>query len=79
MMVEPRHRTMSTPHSGILIIQARCEETSSQPLRAHLRLTTEISSGLEASMTLTQVAPVGTIVETWLNNLLTSKRPSNRR
>lgn len=30
-------------------------------------------------MTLTQVAAVGTIVETWLNSVLGSKRPPNRR
>ena len=70
---------MSTPHTGLLIIRARCEETSSQPLRAHIRLTTDISSGFEASMTLTQVAAVGTLVETWLNHILATKRPPHRR
>lgn len=70
---------MSTPHTGLLIIRARCEENSSQPLRAHIRLTTDTSSGFQASMTLTQVTAVTKIVETWLNNILTSKRPPNRR
>ncbi len=70
---------MSTARTGLLIIRARCEETSSQPLRAHIRLTTDISAGFEASMTLTQVGAVGKTVETWLNDILASKRPPKRR
>ncbi|MDQ3224286.1 MAG: hypothetical protein M3Q75_12575, partial [Gemmatimonadota bacterium] len=61
---------MPTARTGLLIIRARCEETSSQPLRAHIRLTTDISAGFEASMTLTQVGAVGKTVETWLNDIL---------
>jgi hypothetical protein len=61
---------MSPPRTGLLIIRARCEETSSRPLRAHIRLTTDISSGFEASMTLTQVAAVGKTVEGWLEDIL---------
>ena len=69
---------MSTARTGLLIIRARCEETSPQPLRAHIRLTTDISSGFEASMTLTQVAAVSKTVETWLDDILT-KQPRKRR
>jgi len=64
---------MSIARTGLLIIRAHCEETSPQPLRAHIRLTTDISSGFEASMTLTQVAAVSRTVETWLNDILASK------
>jgi len=70
---------MPTARTGLLIIRARCEETSSQPLRAHIRLTTDISSGFEASMTLTQVAAVGKTVEAWLEDILASKQPPKRR
>jgi hypothetical protein len=70
---------MSTAHTGLLIIRARCEETSFQPLRAHIRLTTDISSGFETSMTLTQVAAVSKTVETWLDDFLTTHQPPKRR
>jgi hypothetical protein len=70
---------MPTPHTGLLIIRARCEENSSQPLRAHIRLTTDITSGFEASMTLTQVKAVGKTVETWLDDILAGERPPKRR
>lgn len=71
---------MPTPRTGLLIIRARCEENSSQPLRAHIRLTTDIASGFEASMTLTQAKAVGKTVETWLDDILAaSERPPKRR
>jgi hypothetical protein len=70
---------MPTPRTGLLIIRARCEETSARPLRAHIRLTTDIASGFEASMTLTQVDAVGKTVETWLNDILNDTRPPKRR
>jgi hypothetical protein len=70
---------MPTPRTGLLIIRARCEEKSSQPLRAHIRLTTDITSGFEASMTLTQVRAVGKTVETWLDDILAGERPPKRR
>lgn len=64
---------MTTSRTGLLIIRARCEETSPQPLRAHIRHTTDISSGFQASMTLTQVAAVSKTVETWLDDILANK------
>lgn len=70
---------MPTARTGLLVIRAHCEENSSRPLRAHIRLTTDISSGFEASMTLTQVAAVGKTVETWLEDILTTHRPRKQR
>jgi hypothetical protein len=70
---------MSPARTGLLIIRARCEESSSQPLRAHIRLTTDISAGFEASMTLTQVGAVGKTVDTWLEDILAGKQPPKRR
>jgi hypothetical protein len=37
--------------TGLFIIRAWIEEGSSEPLRAHIRLTTDVSSGFEDSMT----------------------------
>ena len=61
---------MSASRTGLLIIRAWIEERSSEPLRAHIRLTTDVSSGFEETMTLSQVPAVCEAVETWLGNLL---------
>ena len=69
---------MPTARTGLLIIRARCEETSSRPLRAHIRHTTDISTGFQASMTLTQVTAVNKTVDTWLHDILTDTQPPTR-
>jgi hypothetical protein len=61
---------MNTFPTGVLIIRAWIEEGSAEPLRAHVRLTTEISSGFEQSMTLSQVDAVCQAVERWLRDIL---------
>jgi hypothetical protein len=55
---------------GLLIVRVWIEEGSSEPLRAHIRLTTDVSSGFEQGMTLSQVPAVCLAVETWLGNVL---------
>ena len=52
------------------------EEGSSEPLRACIRLTTDVSSGFEQSMTLSQVPAVCEAVEIWLGNLLSGSAAS---
>ena len=61
---------MPASRTGLLVIRAWIEERSSEPLRAHIRLTTDVSSGFEETMTLSQVPAVCEAVETWLGNLL---------
>ena len=60
---------MPASRTGLLIIRAWIEEGSSEPLRAHIRLTTDVSAGFEKSMTLSQVAEVCEAVETWLRDM----------
>ena len=70
---------MATPLTGLFIIRAWIEEGSSVPLRAHIRLTTDVSSGFEDSMTLSQVPAVCEAVATWLGDMLSGSAPSSTR
>ena len=69
---------MTVSRTGLFIIRAWIEEGSSKPLRAHIRLTTDVSSGFEQSMTLSQVPAVCEAVETWLGNILSGSTASSR-
>jgi hypothetical protein len=60
-----------TDREGLLIIRAYVEERSASPLRAHIRLTTDVAAGFERSVTLAEAAAVATLVQAWLRELLT--------
>ena len=57
---------MTKTPTGLLIIRAWAEPGSSSPLRAQIRLTTDVSVGLEHSETLTQAETVMEVVRAWL-------------
>ena len=57
--------TMSDP-TGLLIIRAWIEEGSSEPLRAQIRLTTDISTGIQNTLTLARAEEVCATVQEWL-------------
>ena len=65
-----------TPVVALLTIRAWCEEGSPNPLRAEIRMTSDVSSGFQDSMTLSQVPAVCEAVETWLGNLLSGSAAS---
>jgi hypothetical protein len=68
---------MPTSRTGLLVIRAWIEAGSSEPLRAHIRLTADVSSGFEQTMTLSQVPAVCEAVQTWLGNVVSgSAAPS---
>jgi len=60
----PRH------HTGLLIVRAWVESGSSKPLRAHLRLTTDVATGFASEKTLADVKAVSAAVEAWLDAVL---------
>jgi hypothetical protein len=67
---------MPLDHTGLLIIRAWLEHGSSKPLRAHIRLTTDVAAGFASEITLADVHAVSTAVETWLQDvLLDGERP----
>ncbi len=60
----PSHRT------GLLIIRAWVEEGSTEPLRAQVRVTGDISTGLGRTATHVQLDAVGDVVDSWLQGML---------
>jgi hypothetical protein len=58
-----------------LIIRTWIEQGSLRPLRVRIRLTTDVSSGFERELTLTDVGAVSAAVETWLRDVLEASEP----
>jgi len=63
--------------TGILIIRACIEEGSSEPLRAQVRLSTDVSTGYERMLTFTRPEAVGALVEEWLTNFMQDAKRIN--
>ena len=61
---------MPLNHTGLLIIRAWVEEGSSKPLRAQVRLTTDVAAGFANEKTLADVHAVSAAVEAWLQDVL---------
>jgi hypothetical protein len=57
---------VATDRTGVLIIRAWIEEGSSEPLHAQVRLSTDVSTGLERSLTLARPEAVCAMVREWL-------------
>ena len=57
---------MAKTRTGLLIMRAWAEPGSSSPLRVQIRLTTDVSLGVERSETLTEQDAVIEIVQAWL-------------
>jgi len=58
--------------TGLLIIRAWAEPESSSPLRVQIRLTTDVSLGMERSETITEADAVIEIVQIWLLEMATA-------
>jgi hypothetical protein len=58
--------------TGLLIIRAWAEPGSPSPLRVQIRLTTDVSLGVERSETLTEADVAIEIVQTWLLEMATT-------
>jgi hypothetical protein len=61
---------MLAERTGVLIIRAWVEPGSEEPLRARLRISSDISSGIERSVTLTEPDAVLLMVAGWLDDML---------
>ncbi len=61
---------MPSDRTGLLIIRAWIEEGSSEPLRAQVRISTDVSSGIERTLTLVRADAVGVTVQEWLADIL---------
>jgi hypothetical protein len=65
---------MPQDHTGLLIIRAWVEQGSSKPLRAQVRLTTDVAAGFASEVTLADVNAVSAAVEAWLQDVLLNRR-----
>ena len=61
--------------TGLLIIRAWVEDGSSEPLRAEVRATTDVSAGFDRAVTLARPEDVGATVQTWLVEVLADSAP----
>jgi hypothetical protein len=61
---------MASGNTGLLIIRAYVETGSSAPLRAEIRLTSDVSAGIERSLTLVDKDVVAEVVRRWLDDVL---------
>jgi len=67
----PSHRT------GLLIIRAWVEPGSTDPLRAQIRVTNDISTGIERTVALAESETVMELVDEWLQAIVESTETSN--
>ena len=63
---------------GLLTIRAWVEEESSDPLRAHIRHTTDLSTGFDLAVTLTTPEAVGAPVQAWMRSVIAGATPTSR-
>jgi hypothetical protein len=61
---------MAVGNTGLLIIRAYSEAGSSSPLRAEIRLTRDVSAGIERTLNLADAEDVVQVVRAWLDDVL---------
>ena len=61
---------MSRSPTGLLIIRAWIESGSAKPLRAQIRLTTDVADGITSELTLADISSVSGSVEAWLHEVI---------
>ncbi len=61
---------MAGDPTGLLIIRSWIEPGSSEPLRAHIRVSTDLSAGIERTVTLARTADVCAMVQEWLDDMV---------
>jgi hypothetical protein len=86
MPPSPPHRSVKAKGGahGLLIIRAWVEEGSDERLRAEVRITNDVSAGIQRTVTLARAEEVRATVEAWLADVLCAPvsagpaRPSGR-
>ncbi|HWG72635.1 MAG TPA: hypothetical protein VG184_01125 [Acidimicrobiales bacterium] len=66
---------MRSDPTGLLIIRTWIEEGSTEPIRAHLRISTDVSVGFERTLILTRAEDVCAAVQKWLDDMVGDARP----
>ena len=72
---------VTTDRTGIMIIRAWVEHGSSEPLRAQIRVTTDVSAGIQRTLALATAEDVSATVSEWLNGIVRDgvRQPKPRR
>jgi hypothetical protein len=60
--------------TALMIIRVWVEEESLEPLRANIRLTTDISNGFQRALTLVEPEAIAEAVDAWLHEIQTNLR-----
>jgi hypothetical protein len=60
---------MSDDQVALLIIRTWIEGDSGKPLRAHVRLTSDVAAHFEREVTLADIESVGAVVREWLESI----------
>jgi hypothetical protein len=63
---------MLDDRTALLIIRAWVEEGSLEPLRANIRLTTDIAAGFQRTVTLARPEDIENAVSAWLREIQTN-------
>ena len=63
-------KAVPTDPCGLMIIRAWIEDGSSEPLRAQIRISTDVSAGFERTVSLARAEDVSTTVQGWLADML---------
>ena len=66
---------MPLDKTGLLIIRAWVERGLSKPLRAQIRLSTDVAASFTSEITLADINAVSAAVETWLQDVLDNALP----
>jgi hypothetical protein len=69
-MTAGHNQPVTNTRTGLLLIRAWVEPGSSSPLRAQIRVTTDVSRGFERSLTVVQEEAVVEAVQAWLSEML---------
>jgi hypothetical protein len=67
---------MASHRTALLIIRAWVEQDSAEPLRAQVRVTRDVSSGIEQTLAFVQPDEVAQLVDAWLQDVLAGARSS---
>ena len=71
------HSSTASDRTGLLIIRASIEEGSSEPLRAYMRISDDVSQGFRRELTLARPELVCAEVGQWLEEMLGDARPAH--
>jgi len=66
---------MAIDRTGLLIIRAWIEPGSSEPLRAEVRIVSDVAAGIERTLTLSRADAVCAAVRDWLDDISCDQTP----